>query len=178
MTQNRLLLRAGYSPIQRVLGYSPRLPGGLQTGGEQDHMAADLVRIGDLPARKAMEMRKAAAFAFHAADCEVALRSATLAGPRQFRDYEPGQAVYFWRRGSGTHKKTRESYWRGPGRVIMTALPGAVWIAYQDTVVKAAPERIRPAAEEESLFFFPGGLADFPICGKSSRKCRPRATLI
>ena len=31
MTRNRLLLRAGYSPIQRVLGYSPRLPGGLYT---------------------------------------------------------------------------------------------------------------------------------------------------
>eukprot|EP00439_Symbiodinium_sp_Y106_P005857 s5960_g1.t1 len=151
MTRNRLLMRAGYSPIQRVLGYTPRLPGGLQTGGEQDHMAADLVRIGDLQARRAMEMRKAAAFAFHSADCEVALRSATLAGPRQFRDYEPGQAVYFWRKGAGTNKKTRESYWHGPGRVIMTALPGAVWIAYQDNVVKAAPERIRPAAEEESL---------------------------
>ena len=114
-------------------------------------MAADLVRVGDLQARRAMEMRKAAAFAFHAADCEVALRSSALAGPRQFRDYEPGQAVYFWRRGAGTNKKTRESYWHGPGCVIMTALPGAAWIAYQDNVVKAAPERIRPAAEEESL---------------------------
>ena len=114
-------------------------------------MAADLVRIGDLQARKAMEMRKAAAFAFHSADCEVALRSATLAGPRVHRDYEPGQAVFFWRKGSGTNKKTRDSYWHGPGRVIMTALPGAVWIAYQDNVVKAAPERVRPAAEEESL---------------------------
>ncbi|CAE7276334.1 unnamed protein product [Symbiodinium sp. CCMP2592] len=109
------------------------------------------VRVGDLPAKKAMEIRKAAAFAFHAADCEVALRSATLAGPRQFRDYEPGQAVYFWRKGAGTNKKTRESYWHGPGRVVMTALPGAMWIAYQDNVVKAAPERVRPAAEEESL---------------------------
>ncbi|OLQ12022.1 Retrovirus-related Pol polyprotein from transposon TNT 1-94 [Symbiodinium microadriaticum] len=134
MTRNRLLLRAGYSPIQRVLGYSPRLAGGLLSGGEQDHMAADLVRIGDLQARKAMEMRKAAAFAFHSADCEVALRSATLAGPRVHRDYEPGQAVFFWRKGSGTNKKT-DSY-IGMGR---------------DNVVKAAPERVRPAAEEESL---------------------------
>ena len=115
MTRNRLLLRAGYSPIQRVLGYSPRLAGGLLSGGEQDHMAADLVRIGDLQARKAMEMRKAAAFAFHSADCEVALRSATLAGPRVHRDYEPGQAVFFWRKGSGTNKKT-DSY-IGMGRV-------------------------------------------------------------
>ena len=68
MTRNRLLLRAGYSPIQRVLGYTPRLPGGLLSGGEHDVAAADLQRIGDVEACRAMRMRKAASFAFHEAD--------------------------------------------------------------------------------------------------------------
>ena len=58
--------------------------------------------------------------------------------------YSPIQRV-------GTTKKTRESYWHGPGRVLMTALPSTVWIAYQGTLIKAAPERIRPVTEEESL---------------------------
>ena len=51
MMRNRLLLSGGYSPIQRVIGYSPRLPGGrLLSGGETDHMVPDLVIIGDAQA--------------------------------------------------------------------------------------------------------------------------------
>ncbi|CAE7177843.1 RE1 [Symbiodinium pilosum] len=149
MTRNRLLLRAGYSPIQR--GYSPRLPGGLLSGGENDHMAADLIRIGDRDAVRAMKMRKAAAVAFHEADCDQALRAAALGGPRRFQNFEIGQAVYCWRRGAGTHKKTRDSYWHGPGRVLMTDLPNAVWISFNGTIVKAAPERVRHATPEEDL---------------------------
>ena len=151
MTRNRLLLRGGYSPIQRVIGYSPRIPGGLLQGGEQDEMVAELQHVGDTDANKAMRMRKAAAMAFHEADCDQALRAATLAGRRQHQNIEVGQAIYFWRRGAGTHKKTRTSYWQGPGRVVMTSLPNAVWIAYQGSLVKAAPERTRPATEEEAL---------------------------
>ena len=151
MVRNRLLLRAGYSPIQRVIGYSPRLPGGLLSGGDHDHMAADLIRIGDQGAVRAMKMRKAAAIAFHEADCDQALRAAALGGPRRFQNFEVGQAVYFWRRGAGTHKKTRDSYWHGPGRVLMTDLPNAVWISFHGTLVKAAPERVRHATPEEDL---------------------------
>ena len=65
MTKNRLLMRAGYSPIQRVIGYSPRIPRGLVSDGEQDHMSASLARAGD-----AMRMRQAASSALHAADCD------------------------------------------------------------------------------------------------------------
>ena len=151
MTRNRLLMRAGYSPIQRVIGYTPRLPGGLLTGGEADEMAADLQHIGDVEANRAMRMRQAAAVAFHEVDCSQAIRAAVLAGHRKYHNIEVGQAVYFWRRGAGTTKKTRGSYWHGPGRVLMTALPSTVWISYQGTLVKAAPERVRTVTEEESL---------------------------
>ena len=107
--------------------------------------------IGDTDASKAMRMRKAAAIALHEADCDQALRAATLAGRRQHQNVEVGQAIYFWRRGAGTHKKTRTSYWQGPGRVVMTSLPNAVWMAYQGSLVKAASKRTRPATEEEAL---------------------------
>ena len=151
MTRNRLLLRAGYSPIQRVMGYTPRLPGGLLSGGENDIAAADLQRIGDLDASRAMRMRKAAACAFHEADCDQALRAAALAGRRKFQNFEVGQLVYYWRRGAGTTKNPRQSYWTGPGRVLLTNLPSTVWIAHGNTIIKAAPERVRMASEEESL---------------------------
>ena len=45
----------------------------------------------------------------------------------------------------------RHSYWNGPGRVLLTNLPNTVWIAHGNTVIKAAPERVRLASEEESL---------------------------
>ena len=151
MTRNRLLLRGGYSPIQRVIGYTPRLPGGLLTGGEDDHATAAKMVVGDKDVVRSMKMRKAAAVAFHAADCDQALRSAALAGPRKVSDFEVGQAVYFWRRGAGSTKKTRQSYWAGPGRVVMTSLPNAVWIAYNNLLVKASPERVRHASSEENL---------------------------
>ena len=151
MTRNRLLLRAGYSPIQRVIGYTPRLPGGLLTGTDFDQGAASLRQAGDLDVQKATAMRKSAAIAFHEADCDQALRAAALAGPRKHRNFEVGQAVYFWRRGAGTTKRARNAYWAGPGRVIMTSLPNAVWISHQGTLIKAAPERVRVATEEEAL---------------------------
>ena len=65
-----------------------------------------------------MKMRKAAAVAFHA-DCDQALRSAALAGPRKVSDLEVGQAVYFWRRGAGSTKKTRQS----SSRYVITKKP-------------------------------------------------------
>ena len=151
MVRNRLLLRGGYSPIQRVLGFTPRLPGGLLTGGEHDIAVADLQRIGDVDAHRAMRMRKAAAVAFHESDCDQAIRAAALAGRRRFQNFEVGHAVYYWRRGAGTSKKTRSSYWHGPGRILLTNLPSTVWIAHGNSVIKASPERVRIATEEESL---------------------------
>ncbi|CAE7350468.1 RE1 [Symbiodinium sp. CCMP2456] len=108
-------------------------------------------QAGDLGVARATQMRKAAAIAFHEADCDQALRAAALAGPRKHHNFEVGQAAFFWRRGAGTTKKDRESYWAGPGRIIMTSLPNAVWISHQGTLIKAAPERVRLATEEESL---------------------------
>ena len=102
MMRNRLLIRGGYSPIQRVIGYCPRLPGGLLSGGDGDHMAASLAKIGDGPAEQAMKMRKVAAIVFRAAECDQELRAAIHSGPRPHRNHEVGQAVFSWRRGAGS----------------------------------------------------------------------------
>lgn len=79
MTCNRLLNKSGYSPIQRVLGYSPRIPGGMLTGGG----GGDLISHsgGDVQIQQAQQMRLAAAKAFHEADCSQALKNALHAGP-------------------------------------------------------------------------------------------------
>ena len=148
MTCNRLLNKSGYSPIQRVLGYSPRIPGGMLSGGGGD-MATLSHSGGDVQIQQAQQMRLAAAKAFHEADCSQALKNALHAGPRPPRDFEPGQLVYFWRKGTDRPKKDSYIYWKGPARVVLTAPPSTVWINYKGYVVKAAPEHLRHATEEE-----------------------------
>eukprot|EP00435_Cladocopium_sp_Y103_P033679 s671_g8.t1 len=148
MTCNRLMNKSGYSPIQRVLGYSPRVPGGLLTGGAND--LATMSRCGgDLQMQRAQEIRLAAAKAFHEADSEQALKNALHGGHRQRRDFEVGQLVYFWRKGTDGPKKNRPGFWRGPCRVILTSPPNVVWVNFRGFIVKAAPEHLRLASEEE-----------------------------
>jgi hypothetical protein len=148
MTCNRLMNKSGYSPIQRVLGFSPRIPGGLMTGGGND-LATASRRGGDLQIQRAEEIRLAAAKAFHEADSCQALRNAVTGGPRPIKDFEVGQLVYFWRKGTDGPKKNTYSFWRGPGRVVLTSPPSTVWINYRGFIVKAAPEQLRLATEEE-----------------------------
>ncbi|CAE7945116.1 RE1 [Symbiodinium sp. KB8] len=87
MMKNRLANRGGFSPIQRVFGYYPRLPGGLMSSDIEDP-------------------RKAAAKAFFATDCDQALRNALSAGPRPQIEYHVGQMVYFYRIGHSKKGRT------------------------------------------------------------------------
>ena len=155
MTCNRLMNKSGFSPIrfspiQRVLGYNPRIPGGLMTGGYNDWSTNG--RAGeDLPMRHATEMRVAAARAFHEADCCQALRNSLHAGHRPVREFQVGQTVYFWRKGTDGPKKNGPQFWRGPARVIMVAPPTTIWLNFRGFIVKAAPEQLRHTTEEEEF---------------------------
>ena len=149
MTVNRLTNKSGFSPIQRVLGYTPRIPGGLLTGGFNDLSTASRYHLGDMSMQKSIQMRLAAEKAFHEADCSQALRHAVHAGRRPVLEYEVGQVVYFWRKATERVKKNAARFWRGPARVVLTSLPSSVWITYRGTIVKAAPEQLRRASEEE-----------------------------
>ena len=151
MVCNRLINKSGYSPIQRVLGYCPRVPGGLMTGGFNDLPTASRLHGGDQQLQVAQAMRLAAARAFHEADASQALRNALHAGARPVRNFEAGQLVYFWRKGAEHAKKDRPYYWHGPARVILTALPTTVWLTYRGYVVKASPEHVRHANQEEQF---------------------------
>eukprot|EP00435_Cladocopium_sp_Y103_P060880 s1403_g22.t1 len=151
MTCNRLMNKSGYSPIQRVLGYTPRVPGGLVSGGGDDLATLGQITGGDLAIQTAQSMRLAAAKAFHEADCSQALKNVLHAGPRPQRDFEVGQLVYFWRKGMERALKDKPFFWRGPARVVLTAPPTTIWLSYRGHIVKAAPEHLRHANEEEQL---------------------------
>ena len=150
-TKNRLLSRGGFSPAQRVFGYQQRLPGGLMSDGAGDLAVQSRAAAGDLGVNQAMEIRKAASQSFHEIDCQQAIRAAATHGPRPHYDYQPGQAVYFWRRGTDPTRKAANAFWHGPARVVAVQLPTTVWISYNHHLVKAAPEKLRPASEEENL---------------------------
>lgn len=149
MTVNRLSNKSGYSPIQRMLGYTPRLPGGLLGGGFNDESTASKFKMGDQQIQRSVQLRKAAAIAYHEADCDQSLRNALYAGSRKVVDYEVGQVVYFWRKGAERQKKDNYSYWNGPAKVILTNPPNSIWLTFQGKIVKASPEHLRPATEEE-----------------------------
>ena len=149
MTINRLLNRSGYSPAQRVFGYNPRLPGGLLSGGANDVGTASRYQVGDVQVQRSMELRFAAAQAFHQADCNQALRNALHHGPRRQVDFEPGQTVYFWRKGVKRYFKNNVSFWHGPAKVVVTNPPSTIWLTYQGHLVKASPEHLRLATIEE-----------------------------
>eukprot|EP00435_Cladocopium_sp_Y103_P045885 s792_g13.t1 len=156
-TKNRLSSRGGYSPAQRVFGYQQRIPGGLMSDGEGDLAVQSLAAAGDVNVTRAMMIRKAASQAFHEVDCQQAVRAAATHGPRPHYAYEAGQAVYFWRRGTDAARKPAIYFWHGPARVVATQLPSTVRLSYNHHLVKASPEKIRPASEEE-LFSISGWL--------------------
>lgn len=51
-----------------ILGFSPRLPGGLLSGDNGNRARPTMARLGDLSIERAMEIRKAASLAFVEAD--------------------------------------------------------------------------------------------------------------
>ena len=150
MTVNRLTNKSGYSPCQRLLGYTPKMPGGLQFLTEEEKKERQWANRGDLQMQRAQTMRLAAAKAFHEIECQQAMKNAIHHGRRSIKDFEVGQTVYFWRRAPGD-KASKEStrYWRGPAKVVLTSPPGAVWINFRRHIVKAAPEQLRHASMEE-----------------------------
>ena len=149
--KNRLASRGGYSPAQRVFGFQQRLPGGWLSDGEGDTAVRSRLQAGDVNVQRSMELRKLAAQAFHEVECAQAIRAAATHGPRPYHSYETGQLVFFWRRGADAARRPANAYWHGPARVVATQLPTTVWLAHNGFIVKAAPEKLRPAAEEEQL---------------------------
>ena len=147
MTKNRLLQNNGFSPMQRVFGFATRIPGGLLSGDDGNRALPSRIRMGDLSVERAMRTRKAAAQAFVEADSAASLRRAIETGPRPMEDYQIGEMVCFFRKGADKARKFSPGFWCGPAKIVMVDQPSTIWVAYQSTLVKASPERIRRASD-------------------------------
>lgn len=64
-TINRLTNKSGYSPMQRMVGRNPRLPGSLLSKGVDDYGSSSRYRVGDRQVQRAMNLRREAAIAYH-----------------------------------------------------------------------------------------------------------------
>ena len=121
-----------------MIGFSPRQ---WFTGRNHPLLEAESVTPALAP-RSALEAhleRKATAAAhFHYADARNLLRIAALARARRLRHPEPGQVVYYLRRGRGQ----RPTY-RGPARVIAVEPPqlgtqgiSVVWCSHAGVLIR------------------------------------------
>lgn len=158
--KNNLAHRCGYTPTQRVFGFTPRMPGSILFSGDEENLTDLSVKgLGDAVLLKQEAMRLAAGKAFFSVECSQALKRAILSGPRPQRHCEPGDKVYFW--SVGVHSKVGHPhsaarkpaymFWHGPARVIVTQQPSVLFLAYQGRLVRCSSEQCRFASRDEEL---------------------------
>lgn len=158
--KNNLAHRCGYTPTQRVFGFTPRMPGSILFSGDDENLTdLSVKRLGDAVLLKQEAMRAAAGKAFFSVECSQALKRAILSGPRPQKHFEPGDKVYFW--SVGVHSKVGHPhsaarkpaymFWHGPARVIVTQQPSVIFLAYQGRLVRCSPEQCRFASRDEEL---------------------------
>ena len=117
MTKNRLLQHNGFSPMQRVFGFST--PGGLLSGDDGNRALPSRIRLGDLSVERAMRMRRAAPQAFVEADSDAALRRAIETGPRPMEDYNIGEMAYFFPHDADKARKFEPGFWCRPAKLVI-----------------------------------------------------------
>lgn len=157
--KNRFSNRSGFSPMQRMTGQWPRMPGSL-VGDEEIDPALQAENATD-DFTKLMEARKVAQQAFIRHATQTAMGKALHARPRKQQMFKSGDLVYVFRalrkpksvRGHGYVRGARvtpRARWVGPGSVL--AIEGSVvWINMMGELWRAATEQVRLATMDEAL---------------------------
>ena len=155
--RNRYGNRSGFSPMQRQIGHSLRLPASLLS---DDHLDPGLVvqSAGD-EMRRVLEIRQAAQEAYMKSQTELAITRAKNARARPCTQYLPGETVYVFRQPrerKRKHAMTEESHegrkptWVGPGVVLAVELP-SLWVSMKGELWKVSVEQCRRATSEEQM---------------------------
>jgi len=137
----------GYSPSQWQLSRQHPLTrtSEIPPGDEEDEFFSHVKR------------RARAAKHFHEAEAKTILRIASLAKARQLSSVNPGDIVYYFRRGKAAGAKKKGSF-RGPAKVLAVETPEGgkeskaittVWLAHGSQLIRAAPEHLRAATPLE-----------------------------
>ena len=139
----------GYSPVQWVLGYTPRVPGLLT----EEPLELPSLDPSDEFLQKLQRQKKAANAVF-SADVDVRLRRAlNRKFTGQLTVFQLGDMCYYYRDGpGGIGPKLR---WRGPARVVMVEQLESgphttiYWVMHGTNPLRAAPEHLRPVPEQD-----------------------------
>ena len=159
LMKNRLSHRGGYSPIHRVFGITPCLPGETLRGDEGNHAHTAALQAGDIALQKQEHMRLAAGRAFFSQSCTDAIRRAKYSGSRRIDHFEVGDVVYFWAinqhmkvgHQNSASRRPPQQCWNGPATVVAYQHPNSLYLNHQGRLVKAAPEQCRHnSADEEA----------------------------
>lgn len=144
--KNSCSIRLGYAPETLVFGKGLRLPGSVSSDEEDAaHLMAMNGSGSGIVFRELLAKREAARRAFHAADNNMAIRRAILRRDRPHRGYyAPGEWVMYWRETTG------QGSWKGPAKVIQQEGSTSVFCIHHGTLVRAAPEHIRPVSALEA----------------------------
>ena len=146
MAKNTCGIRQGYSPEMLVFGKSTRIPGSLSGDDElPSHAKACEESTEGLRFREQLARRETARRAFHSADNSMAIRRAALRRERPYRGaYEIGEWVMVWRIVSN------QGSWVGPAKVIQQDGTSTVFCNNMGSILKAAPEHVRPVSAVEA----------------------------
>ncbi|CAK0818384.1 unnamed protein product, partial [Prorocentrum cordatum] len=88
-------------------------------------------------------------------------RRAEQARNRVYQTWNPGDLVYFWRKGKGLDPRPgKKGGWYGPARVLAqekrhvdgrTRPTSVIWISHGSVLIRCAPEQLRVASEAEKM---------------------------
>ena len=163
VAKNSMINRSGYSPIQRVYGKQPRIPGMIY-GGDGGAVINSGFLAGDPSFVKSVQIRHEARKAFCEVDHEDRVRRAIEHRTRPDRGpFIPGCKVYVWRPGGKRPGGDLAYYWRGPGTVIGNTDMNRYWVSFGSKVLKCAPEQLRrlSAEDEAAIKLVPDELLDW-----------------
>ena len=144
--KNACSLKHGFAPEVLVFGKGLRTPGSLSSDEQLPaHLTAISENAHGIEFRKVLSFRESARKAFYDADNNMSIRRAALRRTRPDRgQYEPGEWVMYWR------KSETKQGWLGPAKVVQQDAQHSVFCLHLGTLIRAAPEHIRPVSALEA----------------------------
>ena len=140
--RNRYNNRSGFSPMQRVFGFTHRLPNSLLSDDPIDPQYLSENPLSDFQRSEAL--RRAATKAWISLDSKVRLAKVLRARHRIPENFVEGQLVFVWRQ-----PRVGAGRWHGPGVIVLPTAGGA-WINMRGSLWRVANEQMRGATQEES----------------------------
>ena len=148
--KNSLHQTRGYSPNQWVFGQEKEQVGSwLQFG---NHLPMNSRRYQDRSFEQNIQDMQKARETFLKADARRRILRAEKGKARKAEVFEPGQLVYFYRKGRNSTSR-RETGWYGPAKVVAVEKTGqnetnqtqgsVIWITHGVVLYRCAPEQLR-----------------------------------